>query len=65
MERLTKKFQQVAPEAVVIVGNDQREFFTEELTPSITVYRGKDIRNVQHHHEESSGSEHRRSRQRA
>jgi OH-DDVA oxygenase len=55
MERLTQKFQQVAPEAVVIVGNDQREFFTEELTPSITVYRGKDIRNVQHHHEESSG----------
>ena len=55
MERLTRKFQQVAPEAVVIVGNDQREFFTEELTPSITVYRGKDIRNVQQHHEESSG----------
>jgi catalytic LigB subunit of aromatic ring-opening dioxygenase len=55
MEQLTQKFRQVAPEAVVIVGNDQREFFTEELTPSITVYRGKEIRNVQHHHDESSG----------
>src|SRR5213595_1417504 len=55
MEQLTKKFRQVAPEAVVIVGNDQREFFTEELTPSITVYRGKEIRNVQQHHDESSG----------
>jgi hypothetical protein len=55
MERLTRKFHEVAPEAVVIVGNDQREFFTEELTPSITVYRGAEIRNVQHHHEESTG----------
>jgi hypothetical protein len=55
MEQLSQKFRQVAPDAVVIVGNDQREFFTEELTPSITVYRGKDIRNVQQHHEEASG----------
>jgi OH-DDVA oxygenase len=55
MEALTRKFQEVAPEAVVIVGNDQREFFTEELTPAITIYRGKDIVNVQQEHEESSG----------
>ena len=55
MERLSQIFQKAAPEAVVIVGNDQREFFTDELTPSITVYRGADIRNVQQHHEESSG----------
>jgi OH-DDVA oxygenase len=55
MESLTRKFAQVAPEAVVIVGNDQREFFTDELTPAITIYRGKDIRNVQQHHEESTG----------
>ena len=55
MEALTEKFRKVAPEAVVIVGNDQREFFTEELTPSITVYRGQDIRNVQQHHEEATG----------
>jgi hypothetical protein len=55
IEILGEKFRQVAPEAVVIVGNDQREFFTEELTPSITVYRGKDIVNVQQHHEESTG----------
>jgi hypothetical protein len=48
MEKLTRKFAEVAPEAVVIVGNDQREFFEEGLTPSITVYRGAEIRNVQH-----------------
>jgi len=55
IEALREKFRQVDPEAVVIVGNDQREFFTEELTPSITVYRGQDIRNVQQHHEEATG----------
>ncbi len=48
MEALTKKFQEVAPDAVVIVGNDQREFFDEGLTPAITVYRGAEIKNLQH-----------------
>jgi hypothetical protein len=55
METLTEKFRQAAPEAVVIVGNDQREFFDEDLTPAITVYRGKEIRNVQFLHESSPG----------
>jgi hypothetical protein len=48
MEALTQKFKQAAPEAVVIVGNDQREFFDEGLTPAITVYRGAQIKNLQH-----------------
>ncbi len=47
MQVLTKKFKDTAPEAVVIVGNDQREFFDESLTPSITVYRGAHIKNLQ------------------
>ncbi len=55
MEALGRKFQEVAPEAVVMVGNDQREFFTEELTPGITIYNGKEIVNVQHMHETSPG----------
>jgi hypothetical protein len=48
MEVLGRKFAEAAPEAVVIVGNDQREFFDEGLTPAITVYRGAQIKNVQH-----------------
>ncbi len=48
MEVLTQKFKEAAPEAVVIVGNDQREFFDEGLTPAITVYRGAGIKNLQH-----------------
>lgn len=55
METLGKKFKEVAPEAVIIVGNDQREFFNAELTPAITVYRGKQIKNVQHLHEDQPG----------
>src|SRR5690349_10998883 len=43
METLGRKFNEVAPDAVVIVGNDQREFFNAGLTPAITVYRGAQI----------------------
>ena len=48
LEQLGRKFDDVKPDAVVIVGNDQREFFNAGLTPSITIYRGGEIRNVQH-----------------
>ncbi len=55
MEALGRKFKQVNPDAVVIVGNDQREFFDEGLTPAITVYRGAQIWNAQHLHEDAPG----------
>ena len=55
MEVLERKFQQVKPDAVVIVGNDQREYFGEDLTPSITVYRGAEIVNQQDPHEPAPG----------
>src|SRR5690349_8403059 len=55
MEALGRKFKEVSPEAVIIVGNDQREFFDAALTPSITVYRGKQIKNVQHLNEDAPG----------
>ena len=55
LEALGRKFDDVSPEAVVILGNDQREFFNAGLTPSITVYRGAQIRNVQHLNEDQPG----------
>jgi hypothetical protein len=55
MEVLARKFAEVAPDAVVIVGNDQREFFDSGLTPSITVYRGKEIENHRDPHEPAPG----------
>ena len=55
MQRLTDKCSEVKPDAVIIVGNDQREFFGPDLTPSITIYNGAKIRNIQHLHETSPG----------
>jgi aromatic ring-opening dioxygenase catalytic subunit (LigB family) len=52
---LGRKFDEVGPDAVVIIGNDQREFFNAGLTPSITIYRGAEITNVQHMHEDQPG----------
>src|SRR5215216_7846188 len=37
LEALGRKFDEVSPDAVVILGNDQREFFNPGLTPAITV----------------------------
>ena len=55
MDVLGRKFSDVSPDAVVIVGNDQREFFNPGLTPSITIYRGAQISNVQHLNEDQPG----------
>jgi len=55
LEALGRKFNDVSPDAVVIIGNDQREFFNAGLTPSITVYRGSRISNVQHLNEDAPG----------
>jgi hypothetical protein len=55
LEALGTKFDEVSPDAVVILGNDQREFFNPGLTPAITVYRGSQISNVQHLHEDQPG----------
>jgi hypothetical protein len=55
MEVLGRKFKEAAPEAVIILGNDQREFFNAGLTPSITIYRGEKIQNVQHLNEDAPG----------
>src|SRR5262245_59528243 len=55
LEALGRKFNEVAPDAVVILGNDQREFFNPGLTPAITIYRGSQISNVQHLNEDQPG----------
>ena len=46
LEAVGRKFKDVAPEAFVIVGNDQREIFSDDLTPAVTVFRGKEIENI-------------------
>jgi hypothetical protein len=46
LDAVGKKFKEVAPDAFVIVGNDQREIFSDDLTPAITVFRGERIQNI-------------------
>jgi hypothetical protein len=46
LDRLAEKLSAAAPDRVVVVGNDQREIFREDLTPSIALYRGDHIENV-------------------
>src|SRR6516162_8395953 len=46
LDAVGKKFKDVAPDAFVIVGNDQREIFNDDLTPAITVFRGSEIENI-------------------
>jgi OH-DDVA oxygenase len=42
---MADKFAEVAPDVAVIMGNDQREMFLEDLTPAITVFWGPRIWN--------------------
>src|SRR5262245_35951738 len=46
LDAVGKKFKELAPDAFVIVGNDQREIFSDDLTPAITVFRGERIQNI-------------------
>src|SRR5262249_42675163 len=46
LDAVGKKFTDVAPEAFVILGNDQREIFSDDLTPAVTVFRGAHIDNI-------------------
>jgi hypothetical protein len=46
LDRLAAKFAEVRPDAVVIIGNDQRELFTDENTPAFLVFTGDKIENV-------------------
>ena len=46
LDAVGKKFKDVGPDAFVIVGNDQREIFSQDLTPAITVFRGDQIENI-------------------
>jgi hypothetical protein len=54
LDAVGKKFKDVAPDAFVIVGNDQREIFSDALTPAITVFRGAQIQNIPDTHPEVS-----------
>jgi OH-DDVA oxygenase len=46
LDVLGGKFDEAAPDVAIVVGNDQREIFKEDLTPAITLYLGQRIENL-------------------
>lgn len=46
LDRLTQAFRALKPDLAIIVGNDQREVFLDDLTPAITVFTGAQIHNI-------------------
>jgi hypothetical protein len=46
LDQLADQFAASRPDLVVILGNDQREVFLEDLTPAFTVYTGAEVQNV-------------------
>jgi hypothetical protein len=54
LDELARKLKEAAPDALIIVGNDQRELFSDSLTPAITIYRGNHIENIPFTKEEPS-----------
>jgi OH-DDVA oxygenase len=46
LDALASRLGDSGAEALVLVGNDQRELFDEEITPALMVYRGSGIENI-------------------
>lgn len=46
LDRLAQRFDDFRADYAVIVGNDQREVFGAELTPSLLVYTGATVENI-------------------
>ncbi len=46
LDTMAAKFREVSPDAVVIVGNDQRELFRDDNTPAFLVFTGSKVQNI-------------------
>ena len=46
LDKLAAKFREVGPDAVVIIGNDQRELFRDDNTPAFLVFTGSKVQNI-------------------
>jgi hypothetical protein len=46
LDKLAAKFAEVKPDAVVMIGNDQRELFTDDNTPAFLVFTGSKLENI-------------------
>jgi len=46
LDTLAQRFTDNRPDVVILLGNDQREVFKEDLTPAFTIYAGEQIQNI-------------------
>ena len=46
MDRLVEKVEEVNPDIIVVVGDDQHEWFHEDVQPTFTVYCGEQVINT-------------------
>lgn len=46
LDELARRFAEARVDLAILLGNDQREVFQDDLTPMLTVYAGEEIRNV-------------------
>jgi hypothetical protein len=46
LDQLAEVCRELKPDLVILVGNDQKEVFLDDLTPAIAVFSGEHIRNV-------------------
>lgn len=46
MDRLGQKFAEIDPDIVVVVGDDQHEWFFDDVQPSFTIYCGDQVVNA-------------------
>lgn len=46
LDKLADHFFACQPDLVLILGNDQREVFHEDLTPAFTIYTGEQVENI-------------------
>ena len=46
LDTLADHFAQCQPDLVLILGNDQREVFLDDLTPAFTVFTGSEVQNI-------------------
>ena len=46
LDRLAQAFHDCRPDLVIILGNDQREVFREDLTAAFTIYTGSTVENI-------------------
>lgn len=54
LDALAAKFREMRPDAVVIIGNDQREIYRDDNTPALLVYTGSKIENIPESEEEKA-----------